>query len=212
MKYNKGFTLVEVALVVVVIAVLVSITVVAYPNIVGSARNAKTESLVEEYRKAISVYRQKKGKLSGSYTWSCLGNSSEYEKSDSLCGSEGKSAEVLLHDADAIKGDIASIMGDSIPQPDSYCVQFRDKCWRNLLLFKAGEVTSLDERGSYQEAFIIYFLIGNAKCNVSGNVGGVANYYDGYPNLGELTAKQNESGAFERSNGNTMCVVQTQSI
>jgi prepilin-type N-terminal cleavage/methylation domain-containing protein len=212
MKYNKGFTLVEVALVVVVIAVLASITIIAYPGITNNARNAKVESQVNEYRKALSVYRQKKGKLSGSYTWSCLGNASEYEKQDSICGSEDKSAEVLLNDTETIKQDISSIMGGSIPQPDSYCVQFRDKCWRNLLLFRAGEITSLDEKGAYQEAFIVYFLLGDVKCKASGNVGGTANYYDNYPNLGELKTKQNESGAFERSDGNTMCVVQTQSL
>lgn len=209
MKHDEGFTLVEIALVIVVIAVLASIIAVAYPNITNNARNAKIESQVGEYRKALSVYRQKKGTLPGSYSWSCLGNSSEYQKPDSLCGSKGYSR---LFDTDIIKQSLSPIMGGSIPQPDSYCVQFMDTCWRNLLLYRGGESTELDGAFAYQEVFIVYFLIGDVKCKAAGNIGGMFNYNDGFPFLSALTTKQNESGAFERSNGNTMCVVQTQSI
>lgn len=70
-KYS-GFTIVELLIVVVVIAILAAITIVAYNGIQVRSENAKTISAVQAYRKALLQYATEKGSypITGGY---CLG-------------------------------------------------------------------------------------------------------------------------------------------
>lgn len=53
---QTGFTIVELLIVIVVIAILAAITVVAYNGITARAENSKTVSAVQAYRKALLQY------------------------------------------------------------------------------------------------------------------------------------------------------------
>lgn len=57
----KGFTLVELMIVIVVIAILASITIVAYNGVQPSARDAKRKADLHIIGESIQLYRQKKG-------------------------------------------------------------------------------------------------------------------------------------------------------
>lgn len=61
MKNNKGFTVVELLIVIVVIAILAAITVVAYRGIQSRARDAKRLSSGQNIVKAINTYRAMNG-------------------------------------------------------------------------------------------------------------------------------------------------------
>jgi prepilin-type N-terminal cleavage/methylation domain-containing protein len=79
----KGFTIVELLVVIVVIAILAAITVVAYNGIQTRAKNVKTISAATAWIKALKLYNADKG------TWptsgSCLGGTSTYSGSGGQC-------------------------------------------------------------------------------------------------------------------------------
>ena len=66
-----GFTIVELLIVIVVIAILAAITVVAYNGIQQRSNNAKTMNAVEAYVKAIGMYKAENGTHPNAE--SCLG-------------------------------------------------------------------------------------------------------------------------------------------
>jgi prepilin-type N-terminal cleavage/methylation domain-containing protein len=61
--YRHGFTIVELLVAVVVIAVLASITVVAYNNVQQRAYSAKVISAVDTYTKALKMYHIQNGRF-----------------------------------------------------------------------------------------------------------------------------------------------------
>ncbi len=54
---QKGFTIVELLIVIVVVAILATISVVAYSGVQGRAQNIKTMSAVREWSQALQMYK-----------------------------------------------------------------------------------------------------------------------------------------------------------
>ena len=82
---RRGFTIVELLIVIVVIAILATITVVSYNGITAKAENVKLLSAVDAYEKALRLYELETG---GNHDWPdviyrgvCLGT---YEASSSM--------------------------------------------------------------------------------------------------------------------------------
>ena len=71
-RYQKGFTIVELLIVVVVIAILATISIVSYNGITDRARTAKTLSLVRQWNQTIILYQATSSRLPND--WTCLGN------------------------------------------------------------------------------------------------------------------------------------------
>ncbi len=84
--YNKGsngFTIVELLIVIVVIAILASITIVAFSGVQKRANATKASSAVNAYAKILKMYKQEKGVYPGAlgvygYNDICLGNISDF--------------------------------------------------------------------------------------------------------------------------------------
>ncbi|MCD8561586.1 type II secretion system GspH family protein [Candidatus Saccharibacteria bacterium] len=76
-KSVGGFTIVELLIVIVVIAILAAITVVAYTGIQTQAKNTKTISAVTAWAKGIRLYEAEKGELPS--ISSCLGDMNTYD-------------------------------------------------------------------------------------------------------------------------------------
>ena len=68
---QKGFTIVELLIVIVVIAVLATIGITAYNGMQQRAQNTKTISAVRQWSKALRLYKADHGDYPT--TWSCLG-------------------------------------------------------------------------------------------------------------------------------------------
>lgn len=60
-KATKAFTLVELMVVIVVIAILASITLVVYPNVQDNAKQAKTISAFRQYEELLKSYKAANG-------------------------------------------------------------------------------------------------------------------------------------------------------
>jgi prepilin-type N-terminal cleavage/methylation domain-containing protein len=72
MRKSGGFTIVELLIVVVVIAILATISIVAYTGFQHRARNAQTISAVTSYIKALNTYEVDTGQHPPAT--SCLGS------------------------------------------------------------------------------------------------------------------------------------------
>lgn len=72
---QAGFTIVELLIVIVVIAILAAISVVAYNGVQIRAENSKTINGVAAYTKIFSLYAADKGEYPIATNYPCLGNS-----------------------------------------------------------------------------------------------------------------------------------------
>lgn len=72
-KQRNGFTIVELLIVIVVIAILAAISIVAYNGIQTRAENTKTVQGVSQYVKAILSYSSIKGNYPIEAAYPCLG-------------------------------------------------------------------------------------------------------------------------------------------
>ena len=75
-KHQKGFTIVELLIVIVVIAILAAISIVAYNGIQTRAENTKTINGVTAYAKALSLYAADKGVYPTVAGYPCMGTPS----------------------------------------------------------------------------------------------------------------------------------------
>lgn len=90
-RSTRGFTLVELLVVIVVIAILVAISVVAYAGIQDRAKNAQIEVALNAYVNALEMYAHTYGKFptpadvpgssAGGWWAICLGQESDYPES-----------------------------------------------------------------------------------------------------------------------------------
>ena len=71
---QKGFTIVELLIVIVVIGILAAITVVAYNSVQQKARNTQTQHAMAAYAKAMILYGQDKGSYPTPAYFTCLGD------------------------------------------------------------------------------------------------------------------------------------------
>ena len=67
-KLQKGFTLVELLIVIVIIGILVAISVVAYNGITGKAQSARRDSDMSQLLKAITIARNNTDQTLGEIT------------------------------------------------------------------------------------------------------------------------------------------------
>lgn len=75
-KFSKGFTVIELIVVVTIISILVSIAYVAYSGAQNRAKNAQTISAVEQWMKALQIYKARNGGFPANA--SCLGANYKY--------------------------------------------------------------------------------------------------------------------------------------
>lgn len=73
LKHKHGFTVIELLAVIVIIAILASVTVVAYQGAQNRAKNAAVTSAANQWEKILKLYKTKTGKYP-SYGPSCLGS------------------------------------------------------------------------------------------------------------------------------------------
>src|SRR5680860_1298496 len=74
---DSGFTIVELLIVIIVIAILATLVITAYNGVQTKAKNTKTIAAVEAWAKAISLYHADTGNWPA--TNSCIGDATTYD-------------------------------------------------------------------------------------------------------------------------------------
>jgi prepilin-type N-terminal cleavage/methylation domain-containing protein len=83
---SRGFTIVELLIVIVVIAILAAISIVAYNGIQERGRNAKTASATKQYITALNLYAVDNSSYPGMRA--CIGDGYTYNGTAGVCGGE----------------------------------------------------------------------------------------------------------------------------
>lgn len=184
---SKGFTIVELLIVIVVVAILAAVTIVAYNGIQARAKATEVENVVDQYRKSLMQYAVLNKDYPRANASFCLGEESNYPDG-CFSGSNTDSTVVTK---------LRSVMS-SLPSVNSSCkMMYGNSCRRNLTFVNQSSAT-LD--GNVHPYYLMYFLDGSQKCSLGGNVGGNWESYSSTPN---------SSGYLEQdsSTGVTMCVI-----
>lgn len=152
---QKGFTIVELLIVIVIIGILAALVITAYNGIQVRAENTKTITAVKEYAKGLRLYASD----SGTYPvagWSCLGAHPGTTCSGvSTCNGNGQVYSTLVFDT-AMK----TVFKGTMPQPSDQ----KMNCGGNLYggaYYYSATGTSVDLR---------YILRGNQPCAEIGGV------------------------------------------
>lgn len=158
-KRIRGFTIVELLIVIVVIAVLAAITVAAFNGVQDRANNSRTEKAVSEFRRMLIAYATVNGQYpAGGATSACLGETTNYP---SGCWNGSVSA--------TFNNDIKTALGTgSLPNPYAGCLPMYGFC-RHGAHYSTMQI-NLD--GQSHTWAINYLLKGDVKCTANGQAGG----------------------------------------
>lgn len=185
MRPQKGFTIVELLVVIVVIGILAAITIVSFNGIQTRANNAKTETAVAAYRKALVNYAIENGEYpDGASTRRsfCLGDSTIYPS-----GCYDGNVD------DAIIAKLKPYLGNTLPSASTECLPMYSGCRRAAAYTSYNRV--LDD-GTSHSWFITYVLKDSAKCTLSGIAGGSWETPSRTPNANTW---------IERNSGTSLC-------
>lgn len=182
-NHEAGFTIVELLIVIVVIAILAAISIVSYNGIQSRTLNTKTEQAVAEYQKALIAYATEKGSYPGDGTSACLGPIDAYPNG---CFYGNVQAQFAT--------DLQSYLGSSLlPIPNTECMKMYTESCRRSASFV---VKSWPLDGVTHRYWITYLLKDNAKCSLPNLAGG------GWENP-SITPYPN--GWTEQNSGTSLC-------
>lgn len=153
---DKGFTIVELLIVIIVIAIVAAITIVAYNGIQTRAENTKTLEAVATYVKALKLQAGETGKFPIHTNFPCLGVATETCGTSAACWGVGSVTGQAAFET-SIKTYISSMPALSTQSM---------ACNATGGIAKGGLYYSADG----QTAWVYYFLRGNVSC---GNPGGM---------------------------------------
>lgn len=134
-----GFTIVELLIVIVVIAILASITVVAYNGVQNNATNTKTTNALTAWIKALTLYKADNGRWPGG--WVCLGTNSGYGLTNDPTTGTGQCRQTGAtgyNDNAAFNTSMQPYVGSSVPTPAFVTARSDDTNWRRGLMYAYG--------------------------------------------------------------------------
>ena len=117
-RLNKshGFTIVELLIVIVVVAILATITVVAYNGIQTRANDSRVYTAVSSYKRILELYRADKGRLPQGYDWVCLGEQSHYPSAAPFAANQCNTSSNNVWSS-ALADELRQYGGGRLPDP-----------------------------------------------------------------------------------------------
>mgnify|MGYP003151340262 CR=1 FL=1 len=133
---KKGFTIVELLIVIVVIAILAAISIVAYDGIQERSKNAQTVSALSAWIKGLKLYKVDNGKWPNG--WVCLGDKYPYGEdgtatSGAQCRQDANSYTVNA----GFNSTMSAYMG-SFPNPAHVTASNGSSSWWRGLMYAYG--------------------------------------------------------------------------
>lgn len=153
---QHGFTIVELLIVIVIIAVLAAITIVAFNGIQQRAENTKTIQAVNTYAKALQSYKAINSSYPGVGVFTCITGAA------SVCGNVTDTASTCFSlgrysGGSSLDAALAGII-NSLPQPSAVYGQCSGKNYGGIF---------------YDNNRLIWFLKGSQTCETPGGMSGV---------------------------------------
>ncbi len=155
----SGFTIVELLIVIVVIAVLAAITIVAFNGIQAKAENTKTTEAVRQYATALRSYQSSNGEFPlmsyNAFLYYCIAESGS-------CGavaSTGPASDCnnlgTVTTDNALNTPMKTVIS-KIPETSGQVLNCQTKSVRGAFYYTLG--------GGDKKAYIAYYLKGNQIC------------------------------------------------
>jgi len=111
-KSRSGFTIVELLIVIVVIAILAAISIVAYNGVQERSMNLKTVTGTKEYIKALTLFAVDNNAYPTAQ--GCMGEGYSYNGNVNRCGGNAS-----VYPSPALDADLAKYLGGSKPSLDT---------------------------------------------------------------------------------------------
>ncbi len=165
---RSGFTIVELLVVIVIIAILAAVSIVAYNGVQTRAENTKTLSGLGQLGKALQLYKNDNGRYplvkapgtSSSFTFVCVSSSDPSNKCGKVGGSDNSCAGVGQGAGSSIFEAAIKTVMSSVPEVSNLDMQCDNIQVRGALYY----VHLFDATASDQNAYVLYFLKGNEQC------------------------------------------------
>ena len=136
-NHKRGFTIVELLIVIVVIAILVAISIVAYNGIQQRAQNGKTQTALTSWLKGLALYKTDAGDWPTD--WACLGEGYKYNASGQdatgvgQCRRDGTSWSMT--EATVFNEKMKPYLGSVLPTPAFVTRVANDTTWLRGLAY-----------------------------------------------------------------------------
>lgn len=169
---HTGFTLVELLIVIVVIAILATVSIVAYNGVQIRAKNTQLSSVAANYAKALQLYKVDEGELPslarvGNNGYACLG-----DYADSTCSNHSTHTSSPTFN-NLMKKYLSSAELPSLPEEYVYTNNYNHR-WRGVFYraheknlwfvqFKASECPSI---GASVQVVPLWAYDNNLICQV----------------------------------------------
>lgn len=160
-KYGSGFTIVELLIVVVVIAILAAITIVSYNGISQRAKNTEVLSRIDSYTKIFQLYKVQNGAFpgivsteAGNTVTACLGDPSEYSLSSPFSAGNCGQQNSTVYNASATLVSQLKTISPNLPAGTIPAIVVNGNNYRGLMY------SYIDSTN----ANITYVLSGNNDC------------------------------------------------
>lgn len=182
-----GFTIVELLIVIIVVAILATISILAYNGIATKAQVSSIELGAEAYYKAIRLYKAEYESFplendrdvyvyGGQYRvyGYCLGDKQSYPNPERGCGGwtlGGRPTNIGKYkDADDFNREINKVVDKQrAPWFDCFYVAGNGSCTRGYI-FLPGNAEGSSTLDGQRRSFFGYYLPGRKQCNIKGEL------------------------------------------
>lgn len=177
---HNGFTIIEILIVIVVIAILAAITIISYQGVTTKAYNVATTSAADSYATALQLYHIKYKKypyqdeaLGLKYPSLCLGRVESYPNPEEGCFVPANNYDIPV--AQAIDGELTQKLNTELEKVINKVPSFKTECLEeasyNEMRACARGIGFIYNRGGYKldgafHSFLRYYLKGDAVCSL----------------------------------------------
>ncbi len=150
---RRGFTIVELLIVIVVIAILAAITIVSYNGIQQQATNTKTTSALASWMKILNMYKVENGRWPSGGV--CLGSGYLFGESGTQTSGTAQCRQSGVNgvlENTAFNNTLKPYSGGSLPTPAFVTAVSSSTEWRRGLMyyFGGGDGTQVYIQAAYQ--------------------------------------------------------------